>query len=88
MGKNLKQQKNRNINLFYCLKFYSILILFLLAGGNSTESQEYATDRIFMKHYEKTKCRVNAEKIIKKLKKRQEMNLEHEVLLIQNIWVK
>ena len=88
MGKNLKQQKNRNINLFYCLKFYSILILFLLAGGNSAESQEYATDRMFMKHYKKTKCKIEAEKIIRKIKKRPEMNLEQEVLLIQNIWVK
>ena len=88
MENNIKQQKKGNINFIYFLNICLILILFLLATTNSAESQEYATDRIFMKHYEKTKCRVNAEKIIKKLKKQQEMNLEHEVLLIQNIWVK
>ena len=85
---NIKQQKKGNINFFYCLNICLIIILFLLAATNSAESQEYATDRMFMKHYEKTKCRVKAEKIIKKIKKRQEMNLEQEVLLIQNIWVK
>ena len=85
---NIKQQKKGNINFFYCFNICLIIILFLIAATNSAESQEYATDRMFMKHYEKTKCRVKAEKIIKKIKKRQEMNLEQEVLLIQNIWVK
>ena len=60
----------------------------MLAGGNYAESQEYATDRMFMKHYKKTKCKIEAEKIIRKIKKSTEMNLEQEVLLIQNIWVK
>ncbi|MCH2281021.1 MAG: hypothetical protein MK368_05100 [SAR324 cluster bacterium] len=63
-------------------------MLFLFSGTNSAKAQEYATDRLFMKQYKKTKCRNEAEKIIRKIKKRPEMNLEHEVLLIQNIWVK
>ena len=42
-----------------------------------------------MNHYKKTKCRNEAEKIIIKIKKkRPEMTLEQEVMLIQNIWVK
>ena len=63
-------------------------MLFLFSGANSAEAQEYATDRLFMKQYKKTKCRNEAEKIIRKIKKSPEMTLEHEVLLIQNIWVK
>ena len=63
-------------------------MLFLISGADSAEAQEYATDRLFMKQYKKTKCRNEAEKIIRKIKKRPEMTLEHEVLLIQNIWVK
>ena len=77
-----------NIKFFYRFKFCSILILFLLAGTNCTEAQEYATDKLFMKQYKKTKCKNDAEKIIKKIKKSPEMTLEQEVLLIQNIWVK
>ena len=84
----LKQPKNVNINFFCRFNYCAVLILFLLLGATCTEAQEYATDKLFMKQYKKTKCRNEAEKIIRKIKKRPEMNLEHEVLLIQNIWVK
>ena len=84
----LKQSKNRNINFFCRFNFYPVLILFFLAGTNCTKAQEYATDKLFMKQYKKTKCKNEAEKIIKKIKKSPEMSLEQEVLLIQNIWVK
>ena len=77
-----------NIKFFCRFKFCPILILFLLAGTNCTEAQEYATDKLFMKQYKKTKCKNEAEKIIKKIKKSPEMSLEQEVFLIQNIWVK
>ena len=63
-------------------------MLFMFSGTDSVEAQEYATDRLFMKQYKKTKCRNEAEKIIRKIKKRPEMTLEQEALLIQNIWVK
>ena len=63
-------------------------MLFLFSGTNSAEAQEYATDRLFMKQYKNTKCRNEAEKIIRKIKKLSEMTFEHEVLLVQNIWVK
>ena len=85
---HFKQLNKGKINSFCCLNVWAVLILFLFSGTNSAKAQEYATDRLFMKQYKKTKCRNEAEKIIRKIKKRPEMNLEHEVLLIQNIWVK
>jgi len=83
-----KELTKGKINFFCCLKVWAFLMVFLFSGAESAEAQEYATDRMFMKQYKKTKCRNEAEKIIRKIKKRPEMTLEHEVLLIQNIWVK
>ena len=85
---HFRQLNKGKINFFYCLHFWAVLVLILFSGTNSAEAQEYATDRLFMKQYKKTKCRNEAEKIIRKIKNRPEMTLEHEVLLIQNIWVK
>ena len=85
---HFKQLNKGKINFFCCLHVWAVLMIFLFSGTNSAEAQEYATDRLFMKQYKKTKCRNEAEKIIRKIKKRPEMTLEHEVLLIQNIWVK
>ena len=85
---HIKLLNKEKINFFCCLHVWAVLMLFLFSGTNYAEAQEYATDRLFMKQYKKTKCRNEAEKIIRKIKKRPEMNLEHEVLLIQNIWVK
>ena len=83
-----KQLNKGKIHYFCRLHVWVGLMLFLFSGTNYTEAQEYATDRLFMKQYKKTKCRNEAEKIIRKIKKHPEMTLEHEVLLIQNIWVK
>ena len=85
---HFKKLNKEKINLFCCLHVWAVLMLFLFSGTNFAKAQEYATDRLFMKQYKKTKCRNEAEKIIRKIKKRPEMTLEHEVLLIQNIWVK
>ena len=82
------QLNKEKIKFFCCLNVWAVLMLFLFSGTNSAKAQEYATDRLFMKQYKKTKCRNEAEKIIRKIKNRPELNLEHEVLLIQNIWVK
>ena len=87
-GIHIKLLNKGKINYYYCLHVWAVLMLFLLSGADSAEAQEYATDRLFMKQYKKTKCRNEAEKIIRKIKKRPEMTLEHEVQLIQNIWVK
>ena len=85
---HIKQLNKGKINFFYCLNVWAVLMLFLFSGTNYIEAQEYATDRLFMKQYKKTKCRNEAEKIIRKIRKSPEMTLEHDVLLIQNIWVK
>ena len=85
---HIKQLNKGKIHYFCRLHVWVGLMLFLFSGTNYTEAQEYATDRLFMKQYKKTKCRNEAEKIIRKIKTRPEMSLEHEVLLIQNIWVK
>ena len=84
----IKQLKKRKFNFFYCLKVFTLLMLFSILVKFSTEAQEYATDRLYMKQYKRTKCRNEAEKIIRKIKKRPEMTLEQEVFLIQNIWLK
>tara|TARA_Y100000590_G_C15480786_1_gene923915 strand:+ start:398 stop:736 length:339 start_codon:yes stop_codon:yes gene_type:complete len=60
----------------------------LFLRTDPAEAQEYATDRIFIKQHKITKCKNEAENIIRKIKKRPEMTFEHEALLIQNIWVK
>ena len=88
MGNHFKNLKKGNVNFFFCLKIYAIIIIFLILGINSAEAQEYATDRLFMTHFKRTKCRNEAEKIIRNIKKRPIMTLEQEVMLIQNIWVK
>ena len=86
---HFKQLNKGKIKFFCCcLRVWSVSMLFLFSGAYYSEAQEYATDRMFMKQYKKTKCRNDAEKIIRKIKKRPEMTLEQEVLLIQNIWVK
>ena len=85
---HFKQLNKGKINFFCCLNVWAVLMLFLFSGTNSAKAQEYATDRLFMKQYKKTKCRNEAEKIIRKIKKHPKTTLEHEVLLIQNIWVK
>jgi len=85
---HFKHLNKGKINFFCCLNVWAVLMLFLFSGLDSAEAQEYATDRLFIKQHKKTKCRYEAEKIIRKIKKRPEMTLEHEVLLIQNIWVK
>ena len=85
---HFKQLNKGKINFFCCIYIWSVLLLFLFSGADYTEAQEYATDRLFMKQYKKTKCRNEAEKIIRKIKKHPKTTLEHEVLLIQNIWVK
>ena len=83
-----KRLNKRKINFFCCLHVWAFLTLFLFSGADSAEAQEYATDRLFIKQHNKTKCRNEAEKIIRKIKKRPEITLEQEALLIQNIWVK
>ena len=73
-GTHIKLLSKGKINFFCCLHVSTVLMLFLFSGADSAEAQEYATDRLFMKHYKKTKCMNEAEKIIRKIKKRPEID--------------
>jgi hypothetical protein len=64
------------------------IFLFILTTTCSLEAQEYATDRLFMKEFGKTKCRNLVENKIKNLKNNPVMTLEQEALLNQNVWSK
>ena len=88
MENHSKKLIKGNSNFFCHLRIFAVLMLILILGSHPTEAQEYATDRLFMNQYKKTKCKNEAEKMIQKIKKIPEMSLEQEVLLIQNIWVK
>ena len=65
-----------------------IIFLFILTTTFFVEAQEYATDRLFMREFGKTKCRNQVEKKIKSLKNNPVMTLEHEAFLNQNVWSK
>ena len=73
---------------FIAITKLSAVILFILTTAISAEAQEYATDRLFIKEYSKTKCRSQVEGKIKNLKINRVMTLEQEALLNQNVWSK
>jgi len=73
---------------FIAITKLSAVILFILTTAISAEAQEYATDRLFIKEYSKTKCRSQVEGKIKNLKINRIMTLEQEALLNQNVWSK
>jgi hypothetical protein len=66
----------------------SAIFLFILTTASFAEGQEYATDRLFMKEFSKTKCRNVIENKINNLKIKRVMTLEQEALLNQNVWSK
>ena len=69
---------------------YTIKLVFTICFTTSfsLEAQEYATDRIFIKQFNKAKCIRSLEDKINLLKTKREMTLEHEVLLNGYIWTK
>jgi hypothetical protein len=73
---------------FFIITEVVVIFLFILTTKCSLEAQEYATDRLFMKEFGKTKCRNMVENKIKSLKNNPVMTLEHEALLNQNVWSK
>ena len=73
---------------FFIIAKQSCIFLFILATASAPRAQEYATDRLFMKELNKSKCRNLVEKKINNLKKIRVMTLEQEALLNQNIWSK
>ena len=85
---NLKERVEENIiHISPFCKSVSI-ILFFWIGISSVEAQEYATDRLFIKEFSKTKCRTAAEVKINSLKNKQISTLEQEYLLNRNVWSK
>ena len=64
------------------------LILIFFYPYLTIYSQEYPTDRLFIKQLKKTKCLRMIEERINSLKIKREMTLEHELLLNKNIWNK
>ena len=64
------------------------IFLFFWSAACSVEAQEYATDRLFMKEFKKTKCLSLTEDKIKNMKIIRVITLEQEALLNQNVWSK
>ena len=83
-----KERVEKTINHILSFSKPASIILFLWIGTSSVEAQEYATDRLFMKEFSKTKCRTSVEAKIKKLKKKRPSTLEQESLLNRNVWSK
>ncbi len=73
---------------FFSITKLTVILLFFLTTAISSEAQEYATDRLFIKEHSKTKCRSLVEEKIKSLKINRVMTLEQEDFLNQNIWTK
>jgi hypothetical protein len=85
--RNIILSKIMQPSLFIISRLVAIF-LFILTTTFSLEAQEYATDRLFMKEFGKTKCRNLVENKIKSLKLNPVMTLEQEALLNQNVWSK
>ena len=75
-------------NNFLTLTKITFLFLITWMSVNPVFGQEYATDRLFLREYSKTKCRNLAEYKINSLKINRIMTLEQEELLNQNVWSK
>ena len=58
---------------FFIIAKQSCIFLFILATASAPRAQEYATDRLFMKEFNKSKCRNLVEKKINNL------NLENKI---------
>ena len=72
---NIILSKIMQPSLFIISRLVAIF-LFILTTTYSLEAQEYATDRLFMKEFGKTKCRNMVENKIKSLKNNPVMTLE------------
>ena len=85
---HFKERVEKTINPIFSFRKPASIILFLWIGISSVEAQEYATDRLFMKEFSKTKCRTAAEAKINRLKNKRPSTLEQESLLNRNVWSK
>ena len=85
---HFKERVEETINPFFSFRKPVSIILFFWIGISSVEAQEFATDRLFMKEFSKTKCRSAAEVKIKNLKNKRILTLEQESFLNRNVWSK
>ena len=85
---NFKERVEKTINPILSLRKPATIIFYLWIGTGYVEAQEYATDRLFMNEFHKTKCRAAAETKINRLKNKRPSTLEQESLLNRNVWSK
>ena len=83
-----KNKSEIKLNFIFSFTRMAGIFFFILTEASSAVAQEYATDRLFMKEFSKTKCRSLAEYKINSLKIIRTMTLEQEALLNQNVWSK
>ena len=85
MTKFRKKFKMKKLIYFFSIVLVSLIIFFT---NFFLYAQEYSTDRLFIKKYNKAKCLRSVEERVNSLKKKRVMTLEHELLLNNNIWYK
>ena len=85
---HLKERIDETFEIIFTFRKPAALFIFILIGISSVEAQEYATDRLFMKEYSRSKCRNEVENKIRRLKNNRDMTLEHQAFLNRNIWSK
>ena len=83
-----KNKSEIKLNSIFSFTRMTGIFFFILTAASSAVAQEYATDRLFMKEFSKTKCRSLAEYKINSLKIIRTMTLEQQALLNQNVWSK
>ena len=85
---HFKERVEETINSIFSFHKLLSIILFFWIGISAVEAQEYATDRLFMKEFSKTKCRSAAEVKINNLKNKRILTLDQESFLNRNVWSK
>ena len=83
-----KNKSEIKLNSIFSFTRMAGIFFFILTAASSAVAQEYATDRLFMKEFSKTKCRSLAEYKINSLKIIRTITLEQQALLNQNVWSK
>jgi len=75
-----KNKSEIKLNSIFSFTRMAGIFFFILTAASSAVAQEYATDRLFMKEFSKTKCRSLAEYKINSLKIIRTMTLEQQDL--------
>ena len=72
---HFKERMDETFEIIFSSRKPAAVLIFLWIGISSVEAQEYATDRLFMKEYSKSKCRNEVENKIRHLKNNRDMTL-------------